>query len=63
MTFRFLAPAEAGLLEAIACYAAIRAELGIRFKEAVTVNTASAACWRAALVATFREFSKLIALR
>ena len=36
MTFRFLAPAEAELLEAIAYYAAIRADLGVRFKEAVS---------------------------
>ena len=36
MNFRFLAPAEAELLEAIAYYAAIRAELGVRFEEAVS---------------------------
>lgn len=34
MTFRFLAPAQAELLEAIVYYATIRAELGVRFKEA-----------------------------
>ena len=36
MTFRFLAPAEAELLEAIAYYATIRADLGVLFKEAVS---------------------------
>lgn len=35
MTFRFLPPAEAELLEAISYYAAIQSELGIRFEEAV----------------------------
>ena len=58
MTFRFLAPAEAELLEGIAYDAAIRGKLGIRLKEAVTVHTASAACRRAALVNTFCAFSE-----
>ena len=37
MIFRFLAPAEAELLEAIAYYATIRTDLGVRFEEAVSV--------------------------
>ena len=36
MNFRFLAPAEAELLEAIAYYATIRTDLGVRFEEAVS---------------------------
>ncbi len=35
MTFRFLPPAEAELLEAISYYSAIRPELGSRFEQAV----------------------------
>lgn len=35
MTFRFLPPAEAELLEGISYYAAIRSELGARFEQAV----------------------------
>lgn len=35
MTFRFLPPAEAELLEAISYYSAIRPELGRRFEQAV----------------------------
>jgi plasmid stabilization system protein ParE len=37
MTFRFLAPAEQELLEAISYYSAIRADLGLRFEQAVAV--------------------------
>ncbi|HQY07602.1 MAG TPA: type II toxin-antitoxin system RelE/ParE family toxin [Burkholderiaceae bacterium] len=36
MTFRFLPPAEAELLEAISYYSAIRADLGVRFEQAVS---------------------------
>ena len=36
MIFRFLEPAEAEFMEGIAYYAAIQAELGIRFQEAVS---------------------------
>ena len=35
MTFRFLPPAEAELLEGISYYAAIQSELGSRFEQAV----------------------------
>jgi len=35
MSFRFLPPAEAELLEGIGYYAAIRPELGVRFEQAV----------------------------
>ena len=35
MTFRFLPPAQAELLEGISYYSAIRAELGLRFEQAV----------------------------
>lgn len=35
MTFRFLPPAEAELLEGISYYAAIRPELGMQFERAV----------------------------
>ena len=35
MTFRFLPPAEAELLEGISYYSAIRPELGVRFEQAV----------------------------
>lgn len=35
MNFRFLAPAQTELLEGISYYAAIRAELGLRFEQAV----------------------------
>ena len=34
MSFRFLAPAQTELLEAIAYYAEINAELGVRFEQA-----------------------------
>jgi len=37
MTFRFLEPAEAEFLEGIAYYAAIQAELGVRFQDAISV--------------------------
>ena len=42
MIFRFLPPAEAELLEAVAYYAAIRAELGVRFEQAVSHAVRSA---------------------
>ena len=42
MTFRFLEPAEAEFLEAIAYYSAIQAELGVRFQEAVAVAVGQA---------------------
>ena len=35
MSFRFLAPAQTELLEAIAYYAEINAELGVRFEQAI----------------------------
>lgn len=35
MSFRFLPPAEADLLDAIAYYAAIQQDLGLRFEQAV----------------------------
>ena len=35
MTFRFLPPAEAELLEGISYYSAIRPELGSRFEQAI----------------------------
>lgn len=35
MSFRFLPPAEADLLDAIADYAAIQQDLGLRFEQAV----------------------------
>ncbi len=37
MSFRFLAPAEAELLEAISYYSSIKAELGLRFEYEVTI--------------------------
>jgi plasmid stabilization system protein ParE len=43
MTFRFLEPAEAELLEAISYYSAIRAELGLRFEQAVASAVRGAA--------------------
>ena len=42
MTFRFLPPAQAELLEAISYYSAIRAELGSRFEQAVADAVRSA---------------------
>ena len=42
MTFRFLAPAEAELLEGISYYGAIRPELGTRFEQAVAEAVRSA---------------------
>jgi plasmid stabilization system protein ParE len=42
MTFRFLAPAQEELLEAISYYSAINAELGVRFEEAVAIAVRSA---------------------
>ena len=42
MNFRFLAPAQAELLEAITYYSAIRTELGLSFEEAVAVAVRSA---------------------
>ena len=42
MTFRFLEPAEAEFLEGIAYYAAVQAELGVRFQEAVSVAVTQA---------------------
>lgn len=43
MSFRFLEPAEAELLEAISYYLAIRPELGARFEQAVAEAIRSAA--------------------
>ena len=37
MSFRFLAPAEAELLEAISYYSSIKAELGLRFEREVSI--------------------------
>lgn len=42
MSFRFLAPAEAELIEAISYYLAIRPELGARFEQAVAEAIRSA---------------------
>ncbi len=42
MTFRFLPPAQAELLEGITYYSAIRAELGLRFEKAVADAVRSA---------------------
>lgn len=42
MSFRFLAPAEAELLEAMSYYLAIRPELGTRFEQAVAEAITSA---------------------
>ena len=42
MTFRFLPPAEAELLEGISYYGAIRPELGTRFEQAVAQAVRSA---------------------
>jgi plasmid stabilization system protein ParE len=42
MTFRFLAPAQAELLEGISYYSAIKAELGLRFEQAVADAVRSA---------------------
>jgi toxin ParE2 len=42
MSFRFLAPAEAELLEAISYYLAIRPELGTKFEQAVAEAIRSA---------------------
>lgn len=43
MSFRFLAPAQTELLEAIAYYAEINAELGVRFEQAIAKAVRSAA--------------------
>jgi hypothetical protein len=43
MTFRFLAPAQAGLFDAITYYAEINAELGARFEQAVANSVRAAA--------------------
>ena len=42
MTFRFLQPAEAELLDGISYYSAIRPELGIRFEQAVAEAVSNA---------------------
>ena len=42
MTFRFLPPAEAELLDGISYYSAIKAELGLRFEQAVADAVRSA---------------------
>ena len=42
MSFRFLAPAQAELLEAIAYYLGVRPELGARFEQAVAAAVRSA---------------------
>ena len=42
MSFRFLPPAEAELLEAISYYATVRPELGARFQQAVSEAVRSA---------------------
>ena len=42
MTFRFLPPAEAELLEGISYYSAIRPELGSRFEQAIAEAVRSA---------------------
>ena len=42
MTFRFLPPAQAELLEGISYYSTIRAELGLRFEQAVADAVRSA---------------------
>ena len=42
MSFRFLEPAEAEFLEGIAYYAALQADLGVRFQEAVSVAVSQA---------------------
>ena len=43
MSFRFLAPAQTELLEAIACYAEINADLGVRFEQALAKAVRAAA--------------------
>lgn len=43
MSFRFLAPAQTELLEAIAYYAEINAELGVRFQQSVAKAVRAAA--------------------
>jgi plasmid stabilization system protein ParE len=43
MSFRFLAPAQTELLEAIAYYAEINAELGVRFEQAIAKAVRAAA--------------------
>ena len=43
MTFRFLAPAQAELFEAITYYSEINAELGVRFEQAVANSVRAAA--------------------
>ena len=43
MTFRFLPPAEAELLEAISYYSDLRSELGVSFEEAVSESVRAAA--------------------
>lgn len=43
MSFRFLAPAQTELLEAIAYYAEINAELGVRFQQSVSKAVRAAA--------------------
>ena len=42
MTFRFLQPAEAELLDGLSYYSAIRPELGIRFEQAVAEAVSNA---------------------
>ena len=42
MSFRFLPPAEAELLEGISYYSAIRSELGTRFEQAVAAAVRAA---------------------
>jgi plasmid stabilization system protein ParE len=42
MTFRFLPPAQAELFDGISYYSAIRAELGLRFEQAVADAVRSA---------------------
>jgi plasmid stabilization system protein ParE len=43
MSFRFLAPAQTELLRAIAYYAEINAELGVRFEQAIAKAVRAAA--------------------
>ena len=43
MSFRFLAPAQTELLEAIAYYAEINADLGVRFEQALAKAVRAAA--------------------
>ncbi|MFT4241017.1 MAG: type II toxin-antitoxin system RelE/ParE family toxin [Acidovorax sp.] len=45
MSFRFLPPAEAELLEGISYYAAIRPELGLQFEQAVAQAIRAAAAY------------------